>query len=394
MNAFKQIGAVTSMSLRSLPLRLGTSSVIVIGIAGVVAVVVSVLAMATGFQHTVATTGREDRAIVLRGGSDSELASSISRENVLTILDAPGVRRNADGKPIASPEAVVIVDLPRKSNDSGANVTIRGVGSQAFVLRPEIKLVEGRMFRSGLRELIVGRGAQQQFKGLSVGEHIALRGSDWTIVGTFESGGDSHESELMADGETVLSAYRRNLYQSVIAQLESKDSLGAFKKALTSDPQLSVDVMSERQYYAQQSEQMSKVLSFVAYVVGGIMAIGALFGALNTMYSAVSTRSQEIATLRAIGFGSSPVVISVMLEALLLALIGAAIGSALAWLFFNGNAVSTLGGNFTQVVFRLTVTPALIALGVAWACCIGLIGGLFPAIRAARLPVATALRAV
>jgi putative ABC transport system permease protein len=393
MSALRQIGAVTAMSLRSLPQRLGTSSVIVIGIAGVVAVVVSVLAMATGFQHTVANTGQADRALVLRGGSDSELASSVSRENVLTIMDAPGVRRNADGKPVASAEVVVIVDLPRKSNDSGANVTIRGVGPLAFELRPEIRLIEGRMFRSGLRELIVGRGAQQQFKGLAVGEHIALRGSDWTIVGTFASGGDSHESELMADGETVLSAYRRNLYQSVLVQLESPAALPAFKQALTRDPQLSVDVSSERQYYAQQSERMSKVLSFVAYVVGGIMAIGALFGALNTMYSAVSTRSQEIATLRAIGFGSSPVVISVMIEALLLALIGAAIGAALAWLFFNGNAVSTLGGNFTQVVFRLTVTPDLIALGIIWACFIGIIGGLFPAIRAARLPVATALRA-
>jgi putative ABC transport system permease protein len=394
MSAFQQIGAVTNVSLSSLSQRLGSSSVIVIGIAGVVAVVISVLAMATGFQHTLAATGRGDRALVLRGGSDSELASSIERSNVLTILDAPGVKRSADGKPVGSAEGVMIVDLPRKSNDSGANVTIRGVGEKAFELRPEIRLVEGRMFRSGLRELVVGRGAQHQFKGLDVGAHLSLRGTDWTIVGAFESGGDAHESELLADGETVLSAYRRNLYQSVIVQLESEASLEAFKRALTSNPQLSVDVKSERDYYAQQSQQLSKVLSFVAYVVGGIMAIGALFGALNTMYSAVSTRSQEIATLRAIGFGSTAVVISVMIEALLLALIGAAIGSALAWLFFNGNAVSTLGANFTQVVFKLTVTPDLILLGIIWACFIGVIGGLFPAIRAARLPVATALRAV
>ncbi len=260
-------------------------------------------------------------------------------------------------------------------------------------MRSEIHLVDGRLFKPGLRELIVGRGAQQQFKGLELGQKLELRGTDWTVVGAFESGGDSHESELMADAETVLSAYRRNLYQSVFVQLDSAGAFEGFKKSLTSNPQLAVDVKREREYYAEQSKALSKVLSFVAYVVGGIMAVGALFGALNTMYSAVSSRSQEIATLRAIGFGNTPVVISVMLEALVLALIGAIIGSALSWIFFNGNAISTLGANFTQVVFKLTVTPELIALGIIWACVIGVIGGLFPAIRAARLPVAAALRA-
>lgn len=393
MSAMNEITAVTTMSLGSLPQRMGSSSVIVIGIAGVVAVLLSVLAMAAGFQKTLASTGKDDRAIVLRGGSDSELASSISRENALTVLDAPGVRRNAEGKPIGSSELVVIVDLPKKSNDAGANVTIRGIEATGLQVRPEIHLAQGRMFSPGLRELIVGKGAQHQFKGLDLGQKIELRGSDWTIVGIFESGGDSHESELIADAETVMSAYRRNLYQSVIVQLESAAAFDAFSKALTSNPQLSVDVKREREYFAQQSKDLSKVLSFVAYVVGGIMAVGALFGALNTMYSAVSTRSQEIATLRAIGFGGTPVVISIMIEALLLSLIGAVIGAALAWIFFNGNAVSTLGANFTQVVFKLTVTPQLMVLGIIWACVIGVIGGLFPAIRAARLPIATALRA-
>jgi putative ABC transport system permease protein len=250
------------------------------------------------------------------------------------------------------------------------------------------------LVQAGLRELIVGHGAQSQFKGLDVGSHIALRGSDWTIVGSFESNGDSHESELLADAETVLSAYRRNLYQSVIVLLDSQASFDAFKTALTTNPQLSVDVQRERDYYAHQSERMTNVLSFVAYVVGGIMAVGALFGALNTMYSAVSVRTREIATLRAIGFGAAAVVLSVLIEAMLLSILGALIGAGLAWVFFNGNVVSTLGSNFTQVVFRLAVSPALVVLGVLWACVIGLIGGLFPAIRAARLPVATALRAV
>jgi putative ABC transport system permease protein len=394
MNMLRQIRAVTWMNLTSIPQRFGTSSVIVVGIAGVVAVLISVLAMATGFKRTIVATGRDDRAIVLRGGSESELASTLSREATLTIMDAPGIRKDSAGKPIASAEAVVVVDMPKKSNDSGANVTIRGVGAQGMALRPEIHIVAGRVFQQGLRELIVGSGAQAQFKGLDVGSHIALRGSDWTIVGAFESNGDSHESELLADGETVLSAYRRNLYQSVVVRLESKDSFAAFKNSLTTNPQLSVDVMREHDYYAKQSQRMSNVLSFIAYVVGGIMAVGALFGALNTMYSAVSVRSREIATLRAIGFGASAVVVSVLIEAMLLSVIGALIGAGLACVFFNGNVVSTLGSNFTQVVFRLAVGPSLVVLGIVWACVIGLVGGLFPAIRAARLPVATALRAV
>ena len=394
MNVLRQIRAVTWMNLASIPQRFGTSSVIVIGIAGVVAVLISVLAMATGFKRTILATGRDDRAIVLRGGSDSELASTLAREATLTIMDAPGIRKDAAGKPIASAEAVVVVDMPKKSNDSGANVTIRGVGPEGMALRPEIQLIAGRMFQRGLRELIVGSGAQAQFKGLDVGSHIALRGSDWTIVGAFASNGDSHESELLADGETVLSSYRRNLYQSVIVLLDSKAAFAAFKNSLTTNPQLSVDVMREHDYYAHQSQRMSGVLSFIAYVVGGIMAVGALFGALNTMYSAVSVRSREIATLRAIGFGASAVVLSVLIEAMLLSVIGALIGAGLAWIFFNGNVVSTLGSNFTQVVFHLAVSPSLVVLGIIWACVIGLVGGLFPAIRAARLPVATALRAV
>jgi len=393
MNSLRQIRAVTWMNLSSIAQRFGTSSVIIVGIAGVVAVLISVLAMATGFQRTIVATGRDDRAIVLRGGSDSELARTLSREATLTVMDAPGIRKDSTGKALASAEAVVIVDMPKKSNDSGANVTIRGIGPAGLTLRPEIHLSAGRMFQRGLRELIVGSGAQAQFKGLDVGSHLALRGSDWTIVGAFASNGDSHESELLADGETVLSAYRRNLYQSVVVLLESKDSFAAFKSSLTTNPQLSVDVMREHDYYAHQSQRMSTVLSFIAYVVGGIMAVGALFGALNTMYSAVSVRSREIATLRAIGFGASAVVLSVLIEAMLLSVIGALIGAGLAWIFFNGNVVSTLGSNFTQVVFRLAVSPSLVVLGIVWACVIGLVGGLFPAIRAARLPVATALRA-
>jgi putative ABC transport system permease protein len=393
MSMMGQIGAVTLMNLRSVPQRLGTSLVIVVGIAGVVAVLISVLAMATGFRQTVAGSGRANRAIVLRGGSNSELSSTLSRDATLTILDAPGIRRGDNGRPVGSAEAVVIVELPKKGSNSGANVTLRGVGSQILALRPEIRLVAGRMFQPALHELIVGRAAQLQFQGLDLGSHLSIRGGDWTVVGMFESGNDSHESELLADADTVLSAYQRNLFQSVWVLLDSPEAFTGFKDALTANPALSVEVKREPDYYAAQSKQLSTILTFVANFVGGIMAIGAVFGALNTMYSAVSARMVEIATLRAIGFGALPVVISVFAEAVLLAFAGGLIGALLAWLFFNGNSVSTLSGNFTQIVFPLKVSAGLLVLGVVWAVAIGVVGGLFPAIRAARLPIATALRA-
>jgi len=388
-----QIAAVTVNNLRSVPQRAGVSAVIVIGIAVTVAVLVSVLAMAAGFGKTLANTGREDRAMVLRGGSQSELASTLSRENTLTIPDARGVRRSADGKPIASAEMVSIVSLKQKATGTKANVTLRGVGPKAFELRPEIHLIAGRMFQPALRELIVGKAALGQFEGVNPGRRVTIHDTEWTVVGVFDSGGGSHESELMADAETVLSAYRRNLFQSVTVMLESRQAFDAFKDQLTTDPTLSVDVKRETDYYAEQSKQLSKLLFFVAYIVGGIMAVGAVFGALNTMYSAVSSRALEIATLRAIGFGALPVVISVFVEALALALIGGVLGAAAAWIFFNGNSVNTLGSNFTQVVFQLTVTPSLAMSGIVLACIVGAVGGLFPAIRAARLPIAAALRA-
>ncbi|GGF21155.1 membrane protein [Aliidongia dinghuensis] len=392
MTLFKQIGAVTAMNLAGIPSRLGTSLVIVIGIAGVVGVLISVLAMAVGFSTALNHTGRADRAIIMRGGSTSELGSTLSRDNALTILDAPGVRKTADGKPIGSAEELVIVDLPQKGTDSGVNVTLRGIGPQGLATRPEIHLVAGRMFQPAVRELIVGTAAQAQFKGLDLGSHIAFRDSDWTVVGVFESGGDAHESEMLADAETVMSAYRRNLFQSITVLLDDAAAFDKFKDALTTNPTLSVDVRREPDYYATMSATLEKILFFVAYVVGGIMAVGALFGALNTMYSAVSARAIEIATLRALGFGATPVVISVFVEALLLSFVGGAIGAGLAWAFFNGDAANTLSGNFTQVVFRLTIGADVVVLGIVWACVIGMVGSLFPAIRAARLPIAVVLR--
>jgi putative ABC transport system permease protein len=390
---FKQLVAAISMSLQTLPQRIGASSVIVIGIAGVVAVLVSVLAMGAGFRHTLADSGRADRAIILRGGSDAELNSSLTRADVDIISNAPGLARDSEGKAVLSSELVTVVNIPKIDTGTDANITLRGVGLELTRVRPELKVVDGRMFHPAVRELIAGTGAAKQFRGLTVGSVLHLRNADWTVTGMFTSNGDIHESELLADVDTVGSSIERPGYSSAVALLTSAAAFTRFKDALTSDPQLKVDVQREPDYYAAQSQGLSKAINIVGNTVAVIMAIGAMFGALNSMYSAVAARGLEIATLRAIGFGAVPVLLSVMIEALLLSLLGGMIGAALAWLFFNGHTVSTLGGAFAQVVFQLTVTRALIITGIAWACVIGLLGGFFPALRAARLPVAEALRA-
>jgi putative ABC transport system permease protein len=389
----KQLFAVILMSLQTLPQRSGASSVIVIGIAGVVAVLVSVLAMGAGFRHTLADTGRPDRVIILRGGSDAELNSNLTRTDVDTISNAPGLAKDSGGKALLSSELVTVVNVPKIDTGTDANVTLRGVGLKLTEVRPELKIVAGRMFRPAVRELIAGSGAAKQFRGLVVGSVLRLRNADWTVTGVFTSNGDVHESELLADVDTVGSSVERNGYSSAVGLLTSADEFPRFKDALTTDPQLKVDVQREPDYYAAQSKQLTQIINVVGKTVAIIMAIGAMFGALNSMYSAVAARGLEIATLRAIGFGALPVLLSVMIEALLLSLLGGVIGAALAWLFFNGHSVSTLGGAFAQVVFQLTVTRALIITGIVWACVIGLLGGFFPALRAARLPVAEALRA-
>jgi putative ABC transport system permease protein len=396
MNLFRQIGAVTMMNFKSLPHRVGTSIVIVIGIAGVVAVLVSVLAMSTGMLETMEHSGRDDRAIVLRNGSASETGSAMSRDAARLVQDAAGVKRDSEGKPIASAEALRLMNLFRKEDGAEVNVAVRGTGPQLAKLRPEVKIIQGRMFQPAVTEMIVGKAANAEFKDLNIGDKVRTRGATWTIVGVFTSGGDSHESGLMADAETLIAADQRGGFQSVTVLLESPAAFQKFKDALTANPALAVDVSREREYYRRQSETIGKVIYVIAYVVGGIMAIGAIFSALNTMYSAVSARLREIATLRAIGFGATAMVMSVLAEALPLAFIGGAIGAAIAWLFFNGHQVSTSGGGAAagHLIFELSVSPALIATGIIWACTIGLIGGLFPAVRAARLPVATALRAI
>ena len=388
----RQLIAITTLGFRSIPERIGPTLVILVGLAGVVAVFTALLAMAEGFASTLESTGRQDVALVLRGGSSAELNSGLSRNQGTLVKQAPGVRQDASGRPLASGELIVIAELMKTGEKLGSNITVRGVEPAAFALRPQLRVVEGRSFQPGLRELIVGRGVARQFQGVGIGETLRMRGSDWAVVGIFESG-DANESELWADVEVVQTTFNRLGFSAIRLQLNDAPAMQQVKDALSADPRLNVDVETEQQYYSGQTRQFRETIGMLAGVVTLIMALGATFAALNTMYAAVATRAREIATLRAIGFGGTPVVVSVMLESLLLALVGGLIGALLAFVLFNNMAVSTLGTNFTQVVFRFAVTPELVLNGLIIAIAIGIVGGFLPALRAARQPVTTAMRA-
>jgi len=391
----KQAASVTAVGVSTLRQRLGSASVIVIGIAGVVGVLVALLAMAEGYSQTLRKTGSADTAIVMRGSSASEVMSVLDRDSVVLIPQAEGIAQDAKGNPIASPELVVAANLPIKGGkaDEEGSVQLRGVSEQAWAVRPEVKIIEGRTFKPGMRELIVGKGAVKQFAGMVPGHEIRLGNQTWTVVGVFAAD-NAMDSEVWGDASVVADTYRRGSSRaSVTVKLADPSKYEAFKSSLEGNPQLKVDVDTTLDYFNKQSEGTAKVIRVIGIVVGVIMAIGAMFGALNTMFAAVAARAREIATLRAIGFRGLPVVVAIMLETMLLALIGGVIGGVLAWLIFNGYSASTLAqGTVGQLSFELKVTGALLWTGVKWALAIGFIGGLFPAVRAARLPVTTALR--
>jgi len=389
MNVLSQIWAVTAMNVRALPQRAGASMVTVVGVAAVVAVMASLLAIGAGLRQTVDRNTRPDDATVLSSGAPAIYMGSISRTAAAIIATSPGVKTDANGKPLAQPEAIVIVEVTRKSGGGTGNIAIEGIGPQWWAMNDHARLVAGRMYHPAVHELVVGRSAASQYEDLGLGDHVTLRGVDWTVVGIFEDNGGLAENALLGDADTVLSAFDRDTFQTIVVRLESASAFSRFRDALTGNPQLSVDVRRTKDYARDQIKQITAVLDFVGYFVGVVMAVGAVFGAINTMYSAVDARTREIATLRAIGFGGTAVVVSVMVEAFLLAIPGALLGVLLAWLVFNGHTITTLG-----LTFPLAVTPGLLELAIVWALVIGLIGGLAPSIRAAQLPVATALRAI
>ncbi|HTQ98555.1 MAG TPA: ABC transporter permease [Candidatus Acidoferrum sp.] len=394
MNYLTQIFAITMMSLSTIKERLGSTLVIVAGTAGVVAVLVSMLALSNGVRQTISSVGRDERAVVVNKGATSAAGSNIPRDAVLTVLDKPGIMRGTDGKLLATSDAIASLWLPHINEPTPGSVTLRGVTPDGIAVRPEITLTAGRMFTPGLRQVIVGEAVTRSYAHLDVGDKIVANGIEWEVVGNFKSGGNLHESEIWSDAESVLAAFHRNSFNTVTVWVGNEAGFNTLKQALDADPTLTVDLHTEKEFYNSQSSGFSTFLAIVGKAVGGIMAVGAIFGSINAMYTAVSARTGEIATLRAIGFGASGVVVSVFVEAMLLALAGALVGSALAWLLFNGNSISTVAGNsgLAQVVFDLHVNLAVVLQGIEWALILGLIGGLLPAIRAARLPVVVALR--
>lgn len=388
MGLFRQVAALLQMSLRGIPRRVAASLVTIVGIACVVGVLISMLSMGVGVRQLALQDSRADRVIVSSKGAQDIIASNLDTAAVAAIGDAPGIRHDVDGRLLLATRIVELVDLRKKSNHVRTNLPLFGVNTRFFQVRPEIRLSSGRTFRPGLHEMIVGESRQALYEGLEIGDKVRLHGADWTIVGQFDAHGSAFENDLIGDADTIASAFGRNTVQEVTVVLDSARDYDAFAAALAGNPALSVDVKHEAEWTAMNFKPLTGLLDFISYFVATVMAVGASLGALNVMYSIVGARNREIATLRAIGFGASPVVISVILESMLLALPGALLGALIAWAWFNGHAVSPFG-----VGFRLAVTPTLIELGILWALIIGLIGGLLPALRAARVPVATALRA-
>lgn len=387
----RQSWSITRVGLATVTQRLGSSTVIVVGIAGVVGVLVAILAMGVGFERTLRQTGSDDTVMVLAAGAQTEGSSSLDGDTVSILSQFPQIRKDRDGGPMVSAEDIVTAALTKKSTGLDANVGLRGVGQEVWALWPGIKLIAGRKFKSGLAELVVGKGAQEQFRGLDVGSTVKFENQSWKVVGTFDSG-DAHNSEIWGDMQVVGSLFRREGgVNSLTVKLTDARAFGSFKTALSSDRRLKVDAETTRQFYSRQSEGFSRMIEIVGLTIGTIMAIGAIFGALNAMYSAIAGRTREIATLRAIGFRTLPVVTSVLLEAMLLAALGGGMGGLAAWAIFDGFAGSTASGS-GQVAFAFAVSPLLLANGLKWALAIGLVGGLFPAIRAGRMAVVSGLR--
>ena len=393
LNWFSQVGAVIKFGLMSIPQRRGSVAATVFGVAGVVLVFVGVLSIATGFRRAMTASGSPDAAIILRSGADTEMVSGLSRDDTRVIADAPGLARDAHG-PLSSAELFVIVNIPKRSTGTDANVPLRGVEAAAVAVRDNLKITQGRMFEWGKNEVIVGAGAAREFEGLEVGGTVKVGSARWPVVGLFTANGGVAESEIWTDARVLQDTYHRgDSFQSVYARLASPEAFKQFKDALTSNPQLNVKVQRQSEHYAEQSTALTTLITTLGFLIAALMAIGAVFGALNTMYSAVATRTREIATFRALGFGRGAILISMMIESLLVALVGGAIGGAVAVIAFNNFHSATMNWqSFSQVTFAFAVTPHLLGQGIAWATGIGLFGGFFPALRAARIPIAAALR--
>lgn len=382
-------------NVRSVRARWTSTIVAVLGIAGTVGVFVAMLSLARGFKATLVASGSRDNALIMRAGSPSEMMGGITLDSIKVIADKPGIARDANG-PLVTQDVVGVFPFPLISTGTDANVQVRGVSPNVLEIRKFAKIVQGRMFNSGVSELIVGKNASHTYQGLTLGNSVNFSGGKWTVVGIFDAGGSAFDSEVWCDSHVLAEILKRpnNIFQSATVHLQSADSFQTLKDAITSDPTLNVDVTREVDYYAKQSTTMTTLITVLGGLVAAIMAIGAVFGALNTMYSAVSERGREIATMRAVGFTGSSVVFSFLVEALLIALVGGLLG-CIAVLPLNGLTTSTMNfQTFSNLAFAFKITPDLLAKGVFFALVMGIIGGLLPAIRAAAQPVASALRSL
>jgi putative ABC transport system permease protein len=383
-----------SYNVRSVIARWPTAVVSVLGIAGTVGVFLAMLAMARGFQATLIASGSPGNAIVMRAGADTEMTSAVTLDQVRVISDAAEVARDDQENPLASPEVVVIAAFPLIKTGTDANVQVRGVSPAALEVRSSARIIEGRFFQPGLAELVVGSNAVDAYRGFELGSEVEFGGQRWTVVGILDSGGSAFDSEVWCDASVLSQTYQRpvNLFQSVTVRLNTATAFSTFKDRLTADPRLTVQVEREQAYYAEKSQMVTTLIHVLGFLVAGVMGIGAVFGALNTMYSAVAARAREIATMRALGFGGGSVVLSFLLESILIALVGGALG-CLAVLPLNGFTAGTMNWQtFSHLAFAFTVTPGLMVFGLGFALLMGLVGGVLPAIRAARLSVAYALR--
>jgi putative ABC transport system permease protein len=381
-------------NLRSVRARWTSAIVAVLGIAGTVGVFVAMLSLARGFKATLVSSGSADNAIVMRAGATSEMTGGVAIDSVKIIQDAPGIARGADGGPLVTAEVVLVAPIPLISTGTDANVQVRGVSKNVLEIRNKVKIVQGRMFQPGLNEVVVGKNANTSYSGLTVGNIISLGNVKWQVVGVFDAGGSSFDSEIWADAHLLGPAYNRpdTFFQSVTVHLASPNSLPQFKDAVSSDPRLNVDVSREIDYYSKQSTRLTTLITVLGGLIAFIMAIGAIFGALNTMYSAVAERGREIATMRALGFGGPSVVFSFVVEALLIAFVGGLLG-CLVVLPLNGLTTGAMNlQTFSHLAFAFKITPELLVKGVIFALVMGFVGGLLPAVRAARRPVAQALR--
>ena len=394
MKFLRQVLSITNMNLKNIMERSGSSIVIIVGIAGSVAVMVSLLAMAEGLNSTISSTGKEDRVIILREGASSELGSGVAMSDVDIVANSPGIR-SEDGKPLISAEVFSIIDLKKKGAVATSNLPMRGVQPESFKIRPEIEIIQGRNFNSGTSEVIVGRGAHDQYENVDIGDEIKVRDSMATVVGIFSSGGNVHESEIWADLATTQGIFRRGASaSSMIIQLDDAKAFNDLGVYVESYPNLEFRVTREIDFYTDQASG-SELIKLFGQIVGYIMAIGAVFAALNTMYSAVSSRLVEIGTLRALGFNGLTVLMALMIEALILSILGGALGAGIAYVLFNGYTVSTLaGGSFSQTAFNFAVTGEVVGQGMTLAIIVGLIGGIFPAWNASRRDITEALRSI